>query len=256
MDFHMLQMQKLGRNFGKVSALSNVTLDIRDGEFVGIIGRSGAGKSTLLRLINRLVEPTSGDILCDGKSVVARRGADLRDWRRQSAMIFQQFNLIDRLTVLDNVLVGRVGMVSRWRSWTLNWPLADRVLAIEALERLDIAELALKRADQLSGGQQQRVAIARALVQQPRLILADEPVASLDPRSTMAVMDALRDINRQDGMTVLCNLHHIDLARQYCNRIIGVAAGQVVFDGPVGDLNDTAIRTIYGDQILSEDVAA
>ena len=252
----MLQIRKLGRRFGEVAALVDVDLEIGRGEFVGVIGRSGAGKSTLLRLVNRLVEPTSGDLWFEGQSVTARRGAALRDWRRRSAMIFQQFNLIDRLSVLDNVLVGRVAMVSRWRSWTLAWPVADRALAVEALERLDMAEHALKRADQLSGGQQQRVAIARALVQEPQLILADEPVASLDPRSTEAVMEALRRINREDGMTVLCNLHHIDLARRHCSRIVGIAAGRVVFDGPVAALDAAAVRTIYGSADPLDEAAA
>lgn len=244
----MLTVKDLGRRFGEVSALEDVTLSIDEGEFIGVIGRSGAGKSTLLRLLNRLIEPTSGRIVFGDEDVSAKRGRALQDWRRRAAMIFQQFNLIDRLSVLDNVLVGRVAMVPRWRSWSMTWPMADRARAIEALDRLDMTDHALKRADQLSGGQQQRVAIARALVQTPKLILADEPVASLDPRSTKAVMDALAQINREDGLTVLCNLHNIDLARQYCRRIIGINAGRVVFDGPVGDLDEAAIRLIYGEE--------
>ena len=244
----MLRIEGLSRRFGEVSALEDVTLLIDEGEFIGVIGRSGAGKSTLLRLLNRLIEPTSGQIFFGDENVSAKRGYALQDWRRRAAMIFQQFNLIDRLSVLDNVLVGRVAMVPRWRSWSMAWPMADRARAIEALDRLDMTDHALKRADQLSGGQQQRVAIARALVQAPKLILADEPVASLDPRSTKAVMDALAQINREDGLTVLCNLHHIDLARQYCRRIIGIHAGRVVFDGPVEALDEAAIRLIYGDQ--------
>lgn len=244
----MLRIEGLGRRFGDVNALHDVTLSIEEGEFIGVIGRSGAGKSTLLRLLNRLIEPSSGHIWFNDEDVTAKRGQALQDWRRRAAMIFQQFALIDRLSVLDNVLVGRVATVPRWRSWLLNWPLEDRARAIEALDRLDMTTHALKRADQLSGGQQQRVAIARALVQTPRLILADEPVASLDPRSTKAVMEALAQINREDGLTVLCNLHHIDLARQYCRRIIGIHAGQVVFDGPVAELDDAAIQKIYGTQ--------
>jgi len=242
----MLKIEGLTRRFGTVTALQDVSLTITEGEFIGIIGRSGAGKSTLLRLINRLIEPSSGLIQFGEEDVLAKRGRALQDWRRRAAMIFQQFALIDRLSVLDNVLVGRVATVPRWRSWTLAWPVADRALAIEALERLDMTDHALKRADQLSGGQQQRVAIARALVQAPKLILADEPVASLDPRSTRAVMDSLAQINREDGLTVLCNLHHIDLAREYCRRIIGINAGCVVFDGPVEALDADAIRRIYG----------
>lgn len=242
----MLRIENLTCRFGSVKALDDVSLTITKGEFVGIIGRSGAGKSTLLRLINRLIEPSSGGIHFEDEDVLAKRGRALQDWRRRAAMIFQQFALIERLSVLDNVLVGRVAMIPRWRSWTLAWPVADRALAIEALDRLDMTDHALKRADQLSGGQQQRVAIARALVQTPKLILADEPVASLDPRSTRAVMDALAHINLEDGLTVLCNLHHIDLAREYCRRIVGINAGRVVFDGPVEALDAAAIRLIYG----------
>jgi phosphonate transport system ATP-binding protein len=243
----MLRIEGLTRRFGAVSALRDVSLSAAEGEFIGIIGRSGAGKSTLLRLINRLIEPNSGRIHFGDEDVLAKRGLALRDWRRRAAMIFQQFALIDRLSVLDNVLVGRVATVPRWRSWTLAWPVADRALAIEALDRLDMTDHALKRADQLSGGQQQRVAIARALLQAPRMILADEPVASLDPRSTRTVMDALARINAEDRLTVLCNLHHIDLARDYCHRIIGINAGHVVFDGPVVALDAVAIRRIYGE---------
>ncbi len=242
----MLKIEALSRSFGTVAALQDVSLTIDSGEFIGIIGRSGAGKSTLLRMINRLIEPTTGHIFFEEEDILARRGRSLQDWRRCAAMIFQQFALIDRLSVLDNVLVGRVAMIPRWRSWTLSWPVADRAMAIEALDRLDMTAHALKRADQLSGGQQQRVAIARALVQNPRLILADEPVASLDPHSTRAVMDSLTQINREDGLTVLCNLHHIDLARDYCRRIIGINTGRVVFDGPVNTLNAAAIQRIYG----------
>ncbi|WP_158969760.1 phosphonate ABC transporter ATP-binding protein [Chachezhania sediminis] len=242
----MLELCSLSRSFADVRAVDAVSLSVAPGEFVGVIGRSGAGKSTLLRLINRLVEPTGGEIRFDGETVSGLRGRSLRDWRRRSAMIFQQFNLIDRLSVLDNVLVGRAASLPRWRSWTMAWPPADRAVAIEALDRLGIADLALKRADQLSGGQQQRVAIARALVQNPQLILADEPVASLDPHSTKLVMDSLARINREDGLTVLVNLHHLELAREYCRRVVGVAAGRVVFDGAIDDLDAEAIRTIYG----------
>ena len=241
----MLEIDGLTRRFGDTVALDAVSLKIRPGEFIGVIGRSGAGKSTLLRLINRLVEPSAGRIVFDGADVTAKRGGTLRDWRRQAAMIFQQFALVDQLSVLENVLVGRLALTPRWRTWTLQFKAEDRALAIEALDRLDMAQHALKRADELSGGQQQRVAIARALVQEPRLILADEPVASLDPRSTAAVMGALKRINAEDGLPVLCNLHHIDLARDYCTRIIGVRRGQLVFDGPVEALDDAAIRSIY-----------
>ena len=245
----MLEIEGLTRRFGTATALDGVSLRVERGEFVGVIGRSGAGKSTLLRLINRLVEPSAGRIAFDGTDVTGLSGRALRDWRRQAAMIFQQFHLIDRLDVLTNVLVGRIGLVPRWRTWLLAFPPAERARAVEALERLGMAEQALKRADQLSGGQQQRVAIARALMQAPRLILADEPVASLDPLSTRAVMDALATINREDGLMVLCNLHDLDLARSYCSRIVGIAAGRIVFDGPPERLDHEAVRRIYGDSL-------
>ncbi|TVQ34910.1 MAG: phosphonate ABC transporter ATP-binding protein [Geminicoccaceae bacterium] len=244
----MLEIRDLGRTYGPVTALAGLDLTVRKGEFVGIIGRSGAGKSTLLRLINRLVEPTSGRIVFDGLDVTALRGAELRAWRRRAAMIFQQFHLIDRLDVITNVLVGRLSQVGRLRTWLLAFPPAERAMAVEALERLDMAERALQRADRLSGGQQQRVAIARALVQEPDLILADEPIASLDPLSARQVMEALARINREDGLTVLCNLHALDVARTYCSRVVGIAEGRLVFDGPVTGLDEATIRRIYGDE--------
>ena len=195
------------------------------GSFVGVIGRSGAGKSTLLRMINRLADPSEGRILFEGVDVTALRGKELRQWRARSAMIFQQFNLVGRLDVLTNVLMGRLAEMPSWRSLTQLWPEEDKALAMSALEQFDMASLAAQRADQLSGGQQQRVAIARALVQEPDIILADEPIASLDPRNTRIVMDALLRINKHFGITVLCNLHSLDLARSYCDRLIGMARG-------------------------------
>jgi len=210
-----------------------------------VIGRSGAGKSTLLRSINRLVTPTEGRILFDGIDVTALRGKELRQWRARSAMIFQQFNLVGRLDVLTNVLMGRLATMPAWRSLSQVWPEQDKALAMSALEQFDIASLAAQRADQLSGGQQQRVAIARALVQQPDIILADEPIASLDPRNTKIVMDALLRINKHFGITVLCNLHSLDLARSYCDRLIGMAQGRVVFDGAPAALTDHVARELY-----------
>ncbi len=242
----MLELQDLSRSFGTTRAVSGVSAVIPRGQLVGIIGRSGAGKSTLLRMINRLVEPTSGRITYDGRDVTALHGRDLNDWRRQAAMIFQQFNLVGRLDVLTNVLIGRVGHVSMWRSLTRTWPEHDRAIAFSALEQFGIADLASQRAETLSGGQQQRVAICRALVQEPDLILADEPIASLDPRNTLIVMDALQRINREFGMTVMTNLHSLELARRYCDRLIGMAAGQVVFDGPPTALTDDVALQLYG----------
>ncbi len=242
----MLVIEGLSRQFGDKAAVSDVTLQIGHGAFVGVIGRSGAGKSTLLRMINRLQEPSAGRISFDGRDVSALNGAALRQWRAQAAMIFQQFNLVGRLDVLTNVLMGRLATAPSWRALTKMWSADDRAIALSALEQFDIASLAAQRADSLSGGQQQRVAIARALAQEPGLILADEPIASLDPRNTKIVMDALLRINRHFGITVLCNLHSLDLARSYCDRLVGMAQGRVVFDGAPEQLTDAVARDLYG----------
>ncbi|WP_127089647.1 phosphonate ABC transporter ATP-binding protein [Aquabacter cavernae] len=242
----MLEIEGLTCRFGDKLAVSNVDLQIGHGAFVGVIGRSGAGKSTLLRMVNRLQEPSSGRIRFEGNDVTALRGRNLRLWRAQAAMIFQQFNLVGRLDVLTNVLMGRLSTMPSWRAFTKVWSLEDKALALSALDQFDIAQLASQRADSLSGGQQQRVAIARALVQEPGLILADEPIASLDPRNTKIVMDALLRINKHFGITVLCNLHSLDLARSYCDRLVGMAGGQVVFDGAPEALTDDVARDLYG----------
>jgi phosphonate transport system ATP-binding protein len=242
----MLVVDGLTRRFGAMTAVSNVSFEIKRGSFVGVIGRSGAGKSTLLRLINRLVDPSEGSITFDGKDVAGLNGAELRQWRARSAMIFQQFNLVGRLDVLTNVLMGRLAAVPSWRTLLGLWPDEDKAIALSALEQFDIAQLAPQRADQLSGGQQQRVAIARALVQEPDIILADEPIASLDPRNTRIVMDALLRINKHFGITVICNLHSLDIARSYSDRLIGMAAGRVVFDGAPDALTDQVARELYG----------
>jgi phosphonate transport system ATP-binding protein len=245
LEQYMLVVEGLTCRFGTKAAVDNASFAIPPGSFVGVIGRSGAGKSTMLRMINRLAQPTSGRILFEGQDVTALRGKELRQWRARSAMIFQQFNLVGRLDVLTNVLMGRLAEIPAWRSLAQLWPEQDRALAMSALEQFDIASLAAQRADQLSGGQQQRVAIARALVQQPDIILADEPIASLDPRNTKVVMDALLRINKHFGITVLCNLHSLDLARTYCDRLIGMAAGRVVFDDVPAMLTDHIARELY-----------
>ena len=242
----MLELQGLTRRFGAVTAVDAVTLAVPDGQMVGVIGRSGAGKSTLLRMVNRLTDPSSGRILHHGRDVTALRGPALRRWRTDCAMIFQQFNLVPRLDVMTNVLVGRLNHVPAWRSLAGFWPEADRAIALSTLEQFDMGRLAAQRAESLSGGQQQRVAIARALVQEPAIILADEPVASLDPRNAQLVMDALAEINRLYGITVLVNIHSLDLARRYCGRLVGLAAGRLVFDGPPAALGEDAARRLYG----------
>jgi len=242
----MLNIESLSRHYGTMAALDDVTLHVAEGSFVGVIGRSGAGKSTLLRQINRLADPTSGRIMFEGRDITALKGKALRDWRADCAMIFQQFNLVGRLDVLTNVLLGRLNKVSTASSMLRIWSRQDRAMALAALEAFDIASLAAQRADSLSGGQQQRVAIARALVQEPKIVLADEPIASLDPRNTKIVMDALQRMNKEFGITVLCNLHSLDLARAYCDRLVGMSAGRVVFDGGAFDLTEDVSRQLYG----------
>jgi len=241
----MLVVDQLTRRFGDKTAVDKASFSIAPGSFVGIIGRSGAGKSTLLRMINRLTEPSGGRILFNGIDVTALKGRDVQQWRARAAMIFQQFNLVGRLDVLTNVLMGRLDKVPTWRSLLQAWPAQDRAIAFSALEQFDMGALAAQRVDQLSGGQQQRVAIARALVQEPDIILADEPIASLDPRNTRIVMDALLRINKHFGIGVVCNLHSLDLARSYCDRLIGMSSGRVVFDGAPSALTDHIARELY-----------
>ena len=242
----MFELRNVSRRFGNKLAVDSVTLDIPQGQMVGVIGRSGAGKSTLLRMINRLADPSSGSIHFSGLEVSKLRGRALRNWQRDCAMIFQQFNLVPRLDVLTNVMLGRLNQRSTVMSLLSVFTREERIEAIAALERLGIEQTALQMAGTLSGGQQQRVAIARALMQQPKMMLADEPIASLDPLNAKIVMDALRDINEREGITVVTNLHTLDTARNYCERIIGMAAGRVVFDGKAADLTAAAVKEIYG----------
>ncbi|MBY5776603.1 phosphonate ABC transporter ATP-binding protein [Rhizobium leguminosarum] len=242
----MFELKNVTRRFGKKLAVDSVTLDIPQGQMVGIIGRSGAGKSTLLRMINRLQEPSSGSVHFAGVEVSGLRGQALRNWQRDCAMIFQQFNLVPRLDVLTNVMLGRLNHRSTLLSLLNIFTREERVHAIAALERLGIEQTALQAAGTLSGGQQQRVAIARALMQNPKMVLADEPIASLDPLNAKIVMDALRDINEREGITVITNLHTLDTARNYCERIVGMAGGRVVFDGQPAELTAEAVKEIYG----------
>ena len=248
----MLMVEQLTKSFGATRAVDGVSLQIPKAQMLGVIGRSGAGKSTLLRLLNRLAEPSAGRIVCDGTNVTGLRGRELLSWRAQCAMIFQQFNLVGRLDVITNVLLGRLVDKGALASMLGRFTAAERAEAVQALHRLDIAPLALQRAETLSGGQQQRVAIARALVQGPIILLADEPIASLDPRNARVVMEALRRINGEDGITVIVNLHTLDTAKAYCDRIVGMQAGRVVFDGLPVDLTDEQAREIYGVDGLEE----
>jgi phosphonate transport system ATP-binding protein len=240
------------RTFGDTTAVDNVTLSIEPGQFVGVIGRSGAGKSTLLRLINRLVDPTAGSISFQGSEVTSLKGKALRAWRRDCAMIFQQFNLVDRLDVLTNVLIGRLAEHGFLSSMAMRFTDEERAMAIQALDRLGLVPQALQRSGTLSGGQQQRVAIAKALVQQPKIMLADEPIASLDPANATLVMDGLKQINTEDGLTVMVNLHTLDTARAYCDRIFAMRDGRVFFDGSARQLTDDVVRDIYGLNGLAE----
>ncbi|MEZ2332450.1 phosphonate ABC transporter ATP-binding protein [Mesorhizobium sp. RCC_202] len=241
-----LEIRGVSRRFGKNTAVSDINISIPRGQMVGIIGRSGAGKSTLLRMVNRLIDPSQGSIFFDGAEVSSLQGSPLRRWQRDCAMIFQQFNLVPRLDVLTNVLLGRLNHRSTFSNLLGMFTRHECAEAVAALERLDIARTALQPAGTLSGGQQQRVAIARAMMQQPKVLLADEPIASLDPLNAKVVMDSLRDINLREGITVVTNLHTLDTARAYCTRIIGMAAGKVVFDGGPEDLDRNAVRTVYG----------
>ena len=242
----MLRLENVIKSFGGKKAVDGVSLVVPAGQMVGVIGRSGAGKSTLLRMINRLGDPSSGRILFGDTDVTALRGRPLRAWRARCAMIFQQFNLAGRLDVLTNVMMGRAFHMPPARALLTLWSDEEKAQALSALESLDMARMASQRAETLSGGQQQRVAIARALVQQPDIVLADEPIASLDPRNTKVVMDALQHINRHLGITVMCNLHSLDLARGYCDRLVGMAGGRVVFDGVPAALTEATARELYG----------
>lgn len=248
----MLKLQSVNRRFGDKLAVKNIDLSIASGEMVGVIGSSGAGKSTLLRMINQLIGVSDGKIEFDGTKVSSLKGAELRNWQRDCAMIFQQFNLVPRLDVLTNVMLGRLNRRNTFSSLIKSFTEDEQLEALEALERLSIAQTALQRAGTLSGGQQQRVAIARALMQQPKMILADEPIASLDPRNAKVVMDSLKAINEDDGITVITNLHTLDTARNYCERIIGMSHGEVVFDGPPEALTTEVARRIYGAEGLKD----
>jgi phosphonate transport system ATP-binding protein len=227
-------------------ALDGIDLSIRSGEFVVILGPSGAGKTTFLRALNRLVEPTAGTVRINGRAVTGAPPIELRAVRRQVGMIFQQFNLVRRLSVLDNVLTGRLGYVASLGSLVGRFSEHDRALARECLGQVGLAHLAERRADTLSGGEQQRVAIARALAQSPAVILADEPTASLDPALTDSIMDALRRINLERGLTLVVSQHQLATALAYATRIVGVRAGRVVFDGRPAEVTAPAIERIYG----------
>ena len=242
----MLKINNLTKKFGSNIAVNSVSIDVEKPIMLGIIGASGAGKSTLLRMINRLETQTSGSISFDGLPVSDLNGAAKAKWQSNCAMIFQQFNLVPRMDVVSNVLHGTLNKRSTVATFFNLYPRSDIHTAIEILGRLGVAEHAAKRAEALSGGQQQRVAIARALMQDPKIILADEPIASLDPMNAQIVMETLRRIHDEDGRTVIANLHTLDTARRYCDRVIGMRNGNVVFDGTPSELTTEVARKIYG----------
>ncbi len=236
-------------------ALDNISLEIPDGQFVSIIGLSGSGKSTLLRCINRLIEPTSGRIIWDGVDITKAADEEVRLIRRKIGMIFQQFNLVKRSKVITNVLQGRLGYINPVYSFINYFPHKDREEALKNLDRVGIREQAYKRASALSGGQQQRVGIARALMQSPSLMLADEPVASLDPATSHSVMKYLEQLNKEDGITVLCSLHFLSLARAYADRVIALKGGVLQFDGLPKDIDEDRFREIYGEDAVEVQIS-
>lgn len=240
----MIEIRGLGKRYGDFTALHQVDLQVGKGEFVVILGASGAGKSTLLRCINQLAEPTQGEVRVDGECV-RRDRAGLRRVRRDVAMIFQHYNVVPRLSVLKNVLTGRLGSMPAVASWFQLFPARDIEIARECLRRVELDHKADLRTDTLSGGQKQRVGIARALAQKPKVILADEPVASLDPKTSRKVLNYLRQASREDGISVICNLHQVDYAREFAERVIGVAGGRIVFEGRPDELTDEALHRIY-----------
>lgn len=251
-----LRVEQLTKVYpGGVRALDGVSFEVARGEFVVVIGLSGSGKSTLLRCINRLVEPTAGRVWVDGVEVTALDREGVRRLRREVGMIFQQFNLVKRMPVLTNVLTGRLGYTPPWWALVNYWPPELIEQALRNLERVGIRDKAYVRADQLSGGQQQRVGIARALMQEPKLMLADEPVASLDPATSHSVLRYVEELNRKEGITVLCSLHFLSLARRYGTRVIALKEGRVVFDGTPGEIDARRFREIYGEDAVEVEIA-
>ncbi|MFQ5942939.1 MAG: phosphonate ABC transporter ATP-binding protein [Anaerolineales bacterium] len=243
----MLEVSNLTKIYpGDVLALDDVSFSVETGEFLAVIGLSGSGKSTLLRCINRLVEPTEGEILMDGQDIAQASQDELLHIRRKIGMVFQHFNLVTRSKVITNVLAGRLGYVNPAMSLINRFSKGDMDMAMRQLDRAGIADQAQKRADELSGGQQQRVGIARALMQEPEIVLADEPVASLDPVLAHSIMQYLEDINKNDGVTVLCSLHFLDLVHRYADRAIALNGGKLMFDGPPENIDDEKFKEIYG----------
>ena len=240
-----LRIKNLKKKFKDTVAINKVNLEIEEGKITGIIGRSGSGKSTLLRMINRLIEPTEGTIEYNETIITDIKGKALRKWRSECAMIFQQFNLVDRLDVLTNVLIGSLGRNYNFLNLFGYFSKEEKINALKNLNRFELTEKSLQRSGTLSGGQQQRVAIARALMQKPKILLADEPISSLDPKNSKRVMDDMLKINREDGITIICNLHSLEIAKKYCDRLIGLSDGEVVFDGKPNELTVNISKKLY-----------
>ena len=240
-----LRIKNLKKKFKNTIAVNGINIEIDEGKIIGIIGRSGAGKSTLLRMINRLADPTEGSIEFDDIKVSSIKGRALRKWRSECAMIFQQFNLVERLDVLTNVLIGSLGRNYNLLNLFGIFSKEEKINALKNLDRFDLSGIALQKAGTLSGGQQQRVAIARALMQKPRILLADEPISSLDPKNAKRVMDDMLKINREDGITIICNLHSLEVAKKYCDRLIGLSDGRIVFDGNPEELTTEISKELY-----------
>ncbi len=243
-----LQLENLSKRYGAKTALNEVSLRVGEGEVLALIGPSGAGKSTLIRCINRLVEPSSGRISLGGSELSALKSAGLRRARRHIGMIFQEFALVERLTVMENVLSGRLGYVGFWRSWFRRFPQRDVDLAFSLLERVGLGEFVDQRADQLSGGQRQRVGIARALMQEPDLLLVDEPTASLDPKTARQIMRLILDLCTERNLTAVINIHDVPLAKLFVPRIVGLKDGVIVFDGAPDQLTPDVLTRIYGEE--------
>ena len=242
----MLQINNVCKFFDQVKAVNEVSINVDKPEMIAIIGRSGAGKSTLLRTINRLTDASSGEILFQNQNILYLNKKDKLVWQKNCAMIFQQFNLVPRLDVLTNVILGKLNEMSTIRASLKLFTSKERHTALNLLDKFGMIQTALQRAETLSGGQQQRVAICRAMMQEPKLILADEPIASLDPLNARLVMESLRKIHDEQNITVICNLHTLDTAKQYCDRIIGMQNGEVVFDDLPSKLTNQKAREIYG----------
>ena len=240
-----LRIKNLKKKFKDTVAINRVNLEIEEGKITGIIGRSGSGKSTLLRMINRLIEPTEGTIEYNETIITDIKGKALRKWRSECAMIFQQFNLVDRLDVLTNVLIGSLGRNYNFLNLFGYFSKEEKINALRNLDRFELIEKSLQRSGTLSGGQQQRVAIARALMQKPKILLADEPISSLDPKNSKRVMDDMLKINREDGITIICNLHSLEIAKKYCDRLIGLYEGEIVFDGKPNELTADISKKLY-----------